>query len=162
MKPKLYLSLIAVFGLLFLSGCQRPTTFQHAISLHMPPPTEGCDPNMPAPEPIDPLDILSAIEKVAGKSGLKPYTASADEASLLDIADSDLLDDTSTSQNTTEWKHPDLAVYLTVIRKPDEILILLNHTPDEIGKTNPDAQKLFAMTEKQLAEMIKTIEFSTD
>ena len=149
-------------GLLFLSGCQTPTTFQHVISLHIPP-AGYTDPNVPEAKPIDPLDILSAIEKTAGKTGLKPYTTNADEASLLDIADSDLTDDMNNGKmNVTEWKHPELPVYLTITRKAEEILILLNHTSDTAGKPNPAAQKLFESIQKQLKEMIENWKFPTD
>ena len=151
------------FGLLFiivssavlLSGCQAPTTFETSISL-LPPEVETADPNIPAPEPVDPLDVLIAVEKIASKAGLEPYTAGDDEAFLLDIADTDLLDESgSSSMNVTEWKHPNLPVYLTVTRKNEEILLLLNHTPDETGKPNPDAKKLFEVIQKQLTEIIE-------
>lgn len=156
MKTKIYRLLAITFGILLLSGCQMPTTFETSISL-LPSEVETADPNVPIPEPVDPLDVLIAVEKVAGKAGLELYTADDDEMSLLDIADSDLLDNTNHSKmNVTEWKHPGLPVYLTVTRKSEEILILLNHTPDERGKPNPDAQKLFETIQKQLAEIVGT------
>lgn len=143
---------IIMTGVVFLSGCQTPTTYEHAISLQLPP-VEAVDPNAPAPKPIDPLDVLAAVETIAGQAGLKPYTAPEDETSLLDIADSDLGNDTNDRKNVTEWKHPELPVYLTVIRKSDEVLILLNHTPEKTGKSNPAAKKLFDSIQKQLTEI---------
>ncbi len=149
MNTKIYLLLIIAGIILFLSGCLEPTSYERSVSL-LPAVIEGVDPNMPEP---DPLDVLAAAEKIAGKAGLKPYTASHEEVSLLDIADSGLLGETHSDEiNVTEWKHPDLAVYLTVTRKPEEILILLNHTPDAAGKPNRPAQKLFESIQKQLAE----------
>lgn len=153
MNTKLYILAITIATLLFLPGCQAPTTFETSISL-LPAEIENADPNIPVPQPPDPLDILIAVEKIAGKAGLQPYTAGDDEASLLDIADSDLADDANNDKmNVTEWKHPDLPVYLTVTRKSDEILILLNHTPDASGKPNPAAQKLFESVQKQLLDI---------
>ena len=145
---------IILAGTAFLCGCQAPTTFETSVSL-LPAAVENVDPDAAPGEPVDPLDVLIAVEKIAGKAGLKPYRTAEDEASLLDIADSDLLDDTNSDTiNVTEWKHPELGVYLTVTRKPEEILILLNHSPDASGKPNRAAQKLFDSLQKQLTEMI--------
>ena len=137
-------------GLLPLCGCLETMSYERSILL-LPPAMENADSNNPPPEPVDPLDVLAAVEKIAAKAGLKPYTTGDEEASLLDIADSDLSGNANTDTiNVTEWKHPDLPVYLTVTRKSDEILILLNHTPDASGKPDPDAVKLYKMIEKQL------------
>ncbi len=138
-------------GLLMLSGCQVSTSYETSIPLVV----ESTDPNVP-PERIDPLSVLAAVEKVAAKANMKPYTPSYEEVSLLDMADTDdLLDDVGESAiNISEWKRPDLPVYLTVTRNRDEILILLNHTPDEAGKVNPDAQKLFESIQKQLTDTV--------
>ena len=156
MNTKLYILVIIMTGLIFLPGCLESTSYERSVSL-LPPMIENADPNIPAPEPIDPLDVLIAAEKIAGKAGLKPYAAGDDEASLLDIADSDLLDDTNGGKiNVTEWKHPELPVYLTVTRKSEEVLILLNHTPDATGKPDPAAKKLFEFIQKQLAEKLTT------
>ena len=153
------LLLIIVSSFLFLAGCQAPTTFEKSISL-LPPEVEIADPNVPAPEPVDPLDVLAAVEKIAGNAGLQPYTTGNDEASLLDIADSELLDDMNGSKNVTEWKHPNLPVYLTITRKNEEILLLLNHTPDASGKPNSDAVKLYETIEKQLSQYLTDLEMT--
>lgn len=153
---KIYLFLILVSCLLLLPGCQTAATFETSVSL-VPEVVENGDPNVPTSEPPDPLDVLIAVEKIAGKAGLKPYSTGQDETSLLDIADSDLMEDSqSDTVNVTEWKHPDLPVYLTVTRKTEEILILLNQAPDASGKLDPDAQKLFDSIRKQLTEIAKT------
>ncbi|MBL7215206.1 MAG: hypothetical protein ISS71_05965 [Phycisphaerae bacterium] len=153
MNKKIHILLIIAGVILFLCGCLESTSYERSISL-LPPAMENTDPNIPPAEPVDPLDMLAAVEKIAGKAGLKPYTATSDEISLLDIADADLLDDTNSGKmNVTEWKHPELPVYLTVTRKTEEILILLNHTPDATGKPNRPAQKLFEAIQKQLLEI---------
>ena len=149
------LLLIIMAGVAMFCGCQAPTMFETSVSL-LPVTIESEDPNTPPVqvEPPDALDVLVAVEKIAGKAGLKPYTSSYEEVSLLDMADSDdLLDDANTNTiNVSEWKHPELPVYLTVTRKPEEILILLNHTPEAGGKANSDAVKLFKAIGKQLSE----------
>ena len=149
------LLLIIMAGVAMFCGCQAPTMFETSVSL-LPVTIESEDPNTPPVqvEPPNALDVLIAVEKIAGKAGLKPYTSSYEEVSLLDIADSDdLLDDANSDTiNVSEWKHPELPVYLTVTRKDEEILILLNHTPDAAGKPNSDAVKLFKAIGKQLAK----------
>ena len=155
MKMNFYLSLIIAGMVVLFSGCQSPTMFETSVSL-LPVTIESEDPNTPPVqvEPPDPLAVLIAVEKIAGKAGLKPYTSTYEEVSLLDMADSDdLLDDANRGTiNVSEWKHPELPVYLTVTRKDEEILILLNHTPDAAGKPDTDAVKLFKAIGKQLSE----------
>jgi hypothetical protein len=137
-----------------LSGCQTATSFETSVSLTSPPIEN--DPNVPAPKPVDPLDVLIALEKIAADSGLEPSTAGEDEASLLDIADSDLSENSDPGIiHVTEWKHPELPVYLTVTRKSEEILILLHQTLDADGQTNPDAAKQFIAIQKQLEKNFK-------
>ena len=155
MKTNIYLLIIIAAGLLLFSGCLESTSYERSVSL-LPAVVEGADPNIPAAEPVEPLDVLSAVEKIAGKAGLKPYTSSYEEVSLLDMADTDDLlgDANSDTINVSEWKHPELPVYLTITRKPDEILILLNHTPEAAGKPNSDAVKLFNAIQKQLSQTI--------
>jgi len=141
--------------LCWLTGCVESTSYETSVSL-LPTVIENTDPNT-APivrEPVDPLDVRAAVEKIAGKAGLKPYLTGDEEASLLDIADSDLSDQTTDTINVIEWKHPDLPVYLTLTRKNEEVLILLHHTPDASGKSNPDAAKLHKSIEKQLVKAV--------
>jgi hypothetical protein len=140
-------------GLLWLWGCQAPRSFETSVSL-LPPTMEDAALNTAAPEPTDPLEVPAAVETIAAKAGLKPYTTGEEETTLLDMADADLLGGAATpSLNITEYKHPELPVYLTVTRKPEEILILLNYTPDANGKINPEVEKLFKSIRKQLIEI---------
>ena len=152
MKMKCYM-FMGIVGLALFSGCQMPTSYEMSVSL-VPTATQA-DPNAPAAKPVDPLDVLIATEKIAVKAGLKPYSTANDEASLLDIADSDLSDSADADViKVTEWKHPDLPVYLTVTRKNDEILILLSGTPDASGKMDADTARLYKNIATQLSEKL--------
>lgn len=140
-------------GLLWFWGCQSPRSFETSVSL-LPPAVEGNETDASLTEPVEPLEMPAIVEKIAANAGLKPYTTGEEETSLLDMADADLLGSAGTSSlNVTEYKHPELTVYLTVTRKPEEVIILLNHTPDASGKINPDAEKLFKSIRKQLIEI---------
>ncbi len=149
------LFVLLVLCVLATPGCQPSYSTEMNISLTAPEIAESADPDTPAPQPIDPLDVLAAVEKIAGSNGLERYTPDDIETSLLDIADTDnLLDDSPTaSANVTYWKHTELPVYLTITRNPEDILLLLSHTPDEKGKPNPEAKKLYQTLQKQLAEL---------
>ncbi len=152
-------AMCAMLSVCLLAGCQTTSTsFETSVPLTLAG-VEKADPNTPAPDPVDPLDVLIAVEKVASKAKLLPYADEDDAASLLDIADSDLSDDTAAGIiNQTEWKHPDLPVYLTVTRKSEEILILLNRIPDPDDKTETQAVKLYRMIEKQLSDSLVNYE----
>ena len=150
---KKLIQLLIIVMCLFFVGCNPSYSTERVVSLV---PVENDDPNAIPAEPVDPLDVLIAVEKIAATNGLEMYETDDDEASLLDIADSDdLLDEgTSGTINVTHWRHPDLAVYLTVTRNPDDILLLLSHTPGEDGKPNPAAKKLYKILNKQLSTQL--------
>lgn len=137
------LSLLTLIILTIVSGCQPSYSTEMVISLS--PKNVDMEPDAPTAESLDPLDVLVVVEKIAAANSLKIYETDNDEKSLLDIADSDDLMDESSSKtvNITYWQHPNLPVYLTVTRNPNEILLLLNHTPDESGKASPEAKKLY-------------------
>ncbi len=143
--------LLIIITCLLFAGCNPSYSTERVISL-VPAVDETADPNAVAAEPVDPLDVLIVVEKIAAANGLEMYQTADEEASLLDIADSDdLLDaDDSGTINVTHWRHPELPVYLTVTRNPDDILLLLNHTPNEAGKPTPEAKKLYETLGEQL------------
>lgn len=153
--PPMGWMMAVLLSVCLLAGCQTTSTsFETAVPL-TPADLAIADPNTPAPDPVDPLDVLITVEKIAVKAKLLPYADEDDAASLLDIADSDLSGDTAAGIiNQTEWKHPDLPIYLTVTRKSGEILILLNRIPDLDGQTETQSVKLYRTIEKQLSDSL--------
>lgn len=155
-KCKYLLFVLLALCVLSVPGCQPSYSTEMTISLTPPVMDEAADPNTPVPELVDPLDILAEVEKIAAANDLEHYSPDDVETSLLDIADTDdlLADNPTAAANITHWKHTELPVYLTVTRNPEDILLLISHTPDENGKPNPDAKKLYQTLQKQLADQL--------
>ena len=63
-----------ILSLSLLPGCQPSYSTEMSVALTPPPADEAADPNTPAPQPVDPLDVLATVEKIAGKNGLERYT----------------------------------------------------------------------------------------
>lgn len=149
MKIKLNIGLIITAALLLFAGCQPSYSTEMSISLESAVTNETAQ--TPS-ESVDPIDILVTIGKIARDNGLQMQTPDTDEASLLDMADTEELLSNPTTQvdNTTHYQHPDLPVFLTVTRNQTEFLLLIHHAPDENGIPNPDAQKLYNTLQEQL------------
>jgi hypothetical protein len=137
---------VALLCVLVLASCQSPRTLELSIPLthtqSVQPDTESKDVTLTV-TPINPLDVMVAIETVAADNGLKPWVDPLDNDDLLGLAD-----ETASNSAVRTWHHPDYPVYLSATRHKNEILLLLNW-PSE-ADPDPKAQKLFSAIRTQL------------
>jgi len=141
---------VVLLSLLMLASCQAPRTLEMSIPLSH---TQSVPSDADAKEmtlvvtPINPLDVLVAVETVASDNGLKPWTDPLDNDDLLGLAD-----DSAANTAVQTWRHPEYPVYLTATRHKNEIVLLLNR-PSE-ADTNAKAQKLFVTVRTDLLKQM--------
>jgi hypothetical protein len=141
----------AVLLVCLLASCESPRTLELSIPLKYSQPVR---PDAKADDvtisviPINPLDVLVAVETVAANNGLKPWVDPLDNDDLLGLAD-----DAPSNTASQTWRHPDHPVYLTATRHKNEILLLLNRPSD--ADPNPKGQKLFTIVRTQLMQAME-------